>query len=252
MTNILEITNLTIENNMREPLVQNVTLGLHSSKVNVLIGESGSGKSLTAKALVGHVPKTLAVHYDSLNYKNQSIENMHTLLGKDIGFISQDYTHSFNDHTKLGQQLIDIYRIHYNVNKNVAQKFVKAALCDVNLNPEFILKQYRFNLSGGQLARVQLASVMMLEPNLIIADEPTASLDVITGYQVMHLIKRLADVHRVTLLVITHNLSHVLDFSDWIYVIQKGKIVDSNHVQAFKNQTVTPYSLTLFNAGHRL
>lgn len=250
--NVLEILNLTIKEREGKTLIHHLDLALRKSKVNVLVGESGSGKSLTAKALVQQVPDTLTTRFDALHYKGEIITNMHHLLGKEIGFISQDYTHSFNDHTKLGKQLLAIYKMHYKVDKTVAYKFVTQALKWVDLNPEHVMKRYRFSLSGGQLARVQIASVLMLNPSVIIADEPTSSLDAITGYNLMHLIKHLADVHQVTLLIITHNLSHVLGFSDWINVIQHGKLIDFNHVQAFKNRHVKPYNLELFDARSQL
>ncbi|MGW7918752.1 ATP-binding cassette domain-containing protein [Staphylococcus xylosus] len=252
MTNLLEINNLTIKDERCTTLIDHINLNLKASKVNVLVGESGSGKSLTAKALVQQLPDNLIMTYDSLNYDSEKLLNMHELLGKEIGFISQDYTHSFNEHTKLGKQLIAIYRHHYKIDKAKAKKFVTQALEWVDLVPDKTMDSYRFSLSGGQLARVQIASVLMLNPKLIIADEPTASLDVITGANIMNLIKHLAEVHKVTLLLITHNLSHVLNFSDWIHVIQKGKIVDSNHIQAFKNHEVDPYSLKLFNSRSQL
>ncbi|NWK84614.1 ABC transporter ATP-binding protein, partial [Staphylococcus sp. GSSP0090] len=173
-------------------------------------------------------------------------------LGKEIGFISQNYTHSFNDHTKLGKQLIAIYRQHYKIDKKAAKKIVEQALTWVELNPAQVMTRYRFSLSGGQLARVQIASVLMLNPKVIIADEPMASLDAITGFNIMNLIKHLAEVHKVTLLLITHNLSHVLDFSDWIHVIKQGEMVESNHIAAFKNNDVDPYSLKLFNSRSQL
>src|SRR5699024_11634322 len=111
---------------------------------------------------------------------------MHHLLRKEIVFISQDYTHSYNDHTKLGKQLLAIYKMHYKVDKTTANKFVKQALKWVDLDPETVMPRYRFNLSGGQLARVQIASVLMLKPSVIIVDELIASLDAITGSNVMH------------------------------------------------------------------
>lgn len=252
MTNLLEINNLTIKDETGTKLIDHINFSLKASKVNVLVGESGSGKSLTAKALVQQLPNNLVMTYDELNYENKKLSNIHSLLGKEIGFISQDYTHSFNEHMKLGKQLIAIYRQHYKTDKVKAKKIVIQALEWVDLAPNQTMNSYRFSLSGGQLARVQIASVLMLNPKLIIADEPTASLDVITGANIMNLIKHLAEVHKVTLLLITHNLSHVLNFSDWIHVIQKGKLVDSNHVQAFKNHDIAPYSLKLFNSRSQL
>lgn len=87
--------------------------------MNVLIGESGSGKSLTARAMVQQIPNTLDMQYDCMTYEHSEMSDMHNLLGKEIGFISQNYTHSFNDHTKLGKQLISIYRQHYKTDKKV-------------------------------------------------------------------------------------------------------------------------------------
>lgn len=252
MTNILEITNLSIADRFGNKLIQHVDLGLKKSKVNVLIGESGSGKSLTARAMVQQIPNTLDMQYDCMTYEHSEMSDMHNLLGKKIGFISQNYTHSFNDHTKLGKQLISIYRQHYKTDKKGAQKIVEQALSWVELNPSQMMSKYRFSLSGGQLARVQIASVLMLNPKVIIADEPIASLDAVTGVSIMNLIKHLAEVHKVTLLLITHNLSHVLDFSDWIHVIKNGEMVESNHIDAFKNNDVKPYSLKLFNSRSRL
>ena len=252
MSNILEITHLTIKDNKGVELIRNVDLVLKEGKVNVLVGESGSGKSLTAKAMVQQVPDMLSMYYERFCYNNHNVNNVQALLGKDIGFISQDYTHSFNDHTKLGKQLIAIYRGHYKVEKSTAKQIVRQSLESVDLNPDEVMKRYRFSISGGQLARVQIASVLMLKPKLLIADEPTASLDAITGFHVMHLIKHLTEVHGVTLLLITHNLSHVLHFSDWIHVIRHGHIIDSNHVTAFTEGNIKPYSLKLFNARSQL
>src|SRR5699024_11746933 len=101
-------------------------------------------------------------------YKCEISTNIHHLLGKKIGFISKEYTHSFNENTKLGKQLLAIYKMHYKVDKTVAYKFVTQALKWVELNPEHVMKRYRFSLSGGQLARVQIASVLMLNPIVII------------------------------------------------------------------------------------
>ncbi|WP_436854341.1 ATP-binding cassette domain-containing protein [Staphylococcus caeli] len=252
MSNILEMTNLSIEDNIGNHLLYQVNIAVREAKVNVLIGESGSGKSLTAKALVQHIPSTLKMQYDSLKYQNKDIKDIQQLLGMEIGFISQDYTHCFNDHTKLGKQLISIYRQHHKVSKADAQQHVIQALEWVDLVEDEIMHKYRFNLSGGQLARVQIASVLMLKPSIIIMDEPTASLDAITGYHVMQLIKHLAEVHKVTLLLITHNLAHVLDFSDWIHVMQHGAIIESKQVLDFKEGNITAYSLELFNARSQL
>lgn len=252
MENLLEIKNLTVKNNEDNELLRSINLALKKDTVNVLIGESGSGKSLTAQAIVQQLPPPLRMQFDELIYNQKPVHDISTKLGSEIGFITQDYTHSFNQHTKIGKQLIAIYRTHRNVDKATAVREIEQWLKSVELNPSQIMHRYRFNLSGGQLARVQISSVLMLKPSLIIADEPTASLDVINGVQVMNLIKQLAENHGVTLLLITHNLSQVLNFCDWINVIQHGTIVDTNHITAFKKGHIHPYSAQLFNARSQL
>ncbi|MCD8834369.1 ATP-binding cassette domain-containing protein [Staphylococcus arlettae] len=252
MSNQLEITQLYINNNSGKTLIHGVDLYIKSGLVNVLIGESGSGKTLTAKAIIQHVPDNLTMTHSTLKYNGKQYKDMYELLGTTIGYISQDYSHSFNEHTKIGKQLIAIYRAHFAVNKQQAKTKVLEALAWVELNGQKIMEQYRFTLSGGQLARVQIASVLMLKPQLIIADEPTGALDAVTGYHLMTLIRHLADVHKATLLVITHNLTHVLSFSDYIQVIKDGSIVDRLTIDNVKQGQMTQYSETLFRHRSQL
>ncbi|MCG7339070.1 ATP-binding cassette domain-containing protein [Staphylococcus sp. ACRSN] len=252
MPKMLEINNLSVQNKINEYLIKNLNLTLKKGQINVLIGESGSGKSLTAKAIVHQLDPSLHFsNYDVL-IEGEHVIDVQSLLGKTIGFIAQDYGHSFNDHTKLGKQLVSIYRAHFKVTYKIAKQIVAQALQTVGLGKVPVFESYRFNLSGGQLARVQIASVIMLRPEIIIADEPTSSLDVVNGHEIMNLIRHLTEVHHTTLLLITHDLSHVLNFSDWISVIRAGEIVDYSHVQYFRAGEISPYSLTLFNARSQI
>lgn len=252
MHNLIEIRRLKISDQQGRMLVEDINLDIKARKVNVLIGESGSGKSITAKAFIQSLPPNIEATFDTYTYEGQPAQNIKRLLGKHIGYISQDYTQSFNDYMKLGKQLTAIYRQHFNVSKKTAKKYVLEALGWVDLEDIDVMNRYRFSLSGGQLERVLIASVLMLRPQMIIADEPTSSLDVISGHRVMDLIKHLAEMHDVTLLVITHNLSHVFRFSDYISVIRQGRIIDYGHIDYFKNGNIEPYSRALFNKRTRL
>ena len=252
MRNLIEVRGLTVHDKYFQTLVEKVDLDIKAQKVNVLIGESGSGKSITAKALIQSLPNQVEATFQQYTYEGKPIHNVTSLLGKHIGYITQDYTHSFNDHMKLGKQLVAIYRQHFKVSKQEAKERVLQALRWVELGEVEVMKRYRFALSGGQLERVLIASVLMLEPELIIADEPTSSLDAITGHRIMDLIKHLADKHDVTLLVITHNLTHVERFSDYISVIRKGQIVDQGDLTYFKTGKIHPYSQALFDKRTKL
>ncbi|ARJ50646.1 ATP-binding cassette domain-containing protein [Staphylococcus lutrae] len=245
MNKLLNINNLTVRQGVHTKL-EALDLVLYESQVNVLIGESGVGKSLLIRALLGALPPHFEMTYDTWQYCGQTIETLKPYLGRQVGYISQDYTHSFNDHTTIGKQLIGIYRQHYQVSRQVAAQQVQKALAWVGLDHIDLSKRYRFMLSGGQLERVLIASVMMLEPKLIIADEPTAALDAVTGHQIMTLLHHLAKQHDVTLLVVTHNLTHVYRFSDYIYVMKDGHIVDDGDMNHFQSTHIHPYSAYLF------
>ncbi|UXR87032.1 ATP-binding cassette domain-containing protein [Staphylococcus felis] len=251
MNKLLEIQDLTVRH-VSHTLVDHIHLNLYEEKVNVLIGESGSGKSMTAKAILNAVPKGIDVTMDSMIFKGERVQSIQSHLGRNIGYISQDYTHSFNAHMTIGKQLIAIYRQHFNVSKAEAYQKVLRALKWVDLHHIDMMKRYRFSLSGGQLERVLIASVMMLNPSLIIADEPTASLDVVTGHHIMSLLHHLADAHGVTLFIITHNLSHVQRFSDYINVMREGRMIDQGTKAYFENNHVSAYTKQLFQRRSQL
>lgn len=164
------------------------------------------------------------------------------LRGMNERYISQNYAESFNDHTKLGKQLTAIYRKHYKGSKEEALSKVDKALSWVNLQSKDILNKYSFQLSGGQLERVYIASVLMLEPKLIIADEPVASLDALNGNQVMDLLQHIVLEHGQTLFIITHNLSHVLKYCQYIYVLKEGQIIERGNINHFKYEHLHPYT----------
>ncbi|HDA0833623.1 TPA: ATP-binding cassette domain-containing protein [Staphylococcus aureus] len=235
---LIDIQNLIIKNQKGKSLINGINLKIYQQKVNALIGESGAGKSLTVKALLNFLPSDLNCQYDHYYFNNKNVNNMQQFYGRTVGYISQNYAESFNDHSKLGKQLIAIYRTHFKVSKEAALSQIDKALSWVNLSSEEILKKYSFQLSGGQLERVYIASVLMLEPELIIADEPVASLDVINGYKIMDLLQHIVKEHGQTLFIITHNLSHVLKYCDYINVIKDGDIVERGDIKHFKYDTL--------------
>lgn len=249
---LIDIQNLRITNHDGHNIIDGIDLTIYPHKINALIGESGAGKSLTAKALLDFLPLNITCHYDQYLFESHPVKDIHTYFGRKIGYISQNYAQSFNDHTKLGKQLIAIYRTHFNVSKKAALAKVTEALTWVNLNDASLLERYSFQLSGGQLERIYIASVLMLDPQLIIADEPVASLDILNGYKVMELLEHVVRDHHNTLLIITHNMSHVLKYSDYINILKDGHIVDKGSIEHFNNSHLHPYTKQLINYRTKL
>ncbi|HDJ4361967.1 TPA: ABC transporter ATP-binding protein [Staphylococcus aureus] len=239
---LIDIQNLTIKNTCEKYLIKGIDLKIFSQQINALIGESGAGKSLIAKALLEYLPFDLSCTYDSYQFDGENISRLSQYYGHTIGYISQNYAESFNDHTKLGKQLTAIYRKHYKSSKEEALSKIDKALSWVNLQSKDILNKYSFQLSGGQLERVYIASVLMLEPKLIIADEPVASLDALNGNQVMDLLQHIVLEHGQTLFIITHNLSHVLKYCQYIYVLKEGQIIERGNINHFKYEHLHPYT----------
>ncbi|HDD3349652.1 TPA: ABC transporter ATP-binding protein [Staphylococcus aureus] len=224
---LIDIQNLTIKNTSEKSLIKGIDLKIFSQRINALIGESGAGKSLIAKALLEYLPFDLTCTYDSYQFDGENVSKLSQYYGHTIGYISQNYAESFNDHTKLGKQLTAIYRKHYKNSKEEALSKIDKALSWVNLQSKDILNKYSFQLSGGQLERVYIASVLMLEPKLIIADEPVASLDALNGNQVMDLLQ---------------HLSHVLKYCQYINVLKEGQIIERGNINHFKYEHLHPYT----------
>ena len=117
---LLTIKNLNINDKEGQAIIKNVDLNIYNQSLNVIIGESGAGKSLTVKAILNHLPTQLHMSFDEFKMQGQNTSGIKQLLGKHIGYISQNYAQSFNEYTRLDKQLIAIYRYHFNVSKDNA------------------------------------------------------------------------------------------------------------------------------------
>ena len=225
---------------------------VRQNRVTALIGPSGSGKTLFTKSLFHQLPPSMHIEHVAFQYHTTDMTDLKSLLGKHIGYVSQDYLYTFNDHTTLDKQLEQLYRYHKPSSKIDAQRKIQQALEWVGLGELNLKKRYRFMLSGGQLQRLAIASVMMLEPEMIIADEPTASLDVVSGARIIQLLQHLVEKHDVTLVIITHDLAHVAQLCDDLYIIDQGEIVASGPYKTFNRAHEHPLVSQLFQYRHAI
>ncbi|MDQ0857941.1 ABC transporter ATP-binding protein [Bacillus sp. V2I10] len=251
---LLEIRDLSISSLFSErKLVNKVNLTLKRGEMLGLAGESGSGKSLTALAVLGLLPSELYVSEGSITLygkklKGLSEKELRVLRGREIAYIFQHYQGSFTPFIKIGKQLAEALRSHFELTKKEAKEKALMWLNRVQLPAERIFGSYPHQLSGGQLQRASLASALMLEPALIIADEPTTALDVLTSESILDLLVQLQQELNCGILLISHDLGHLLKRTDSMAVMYGGQIAEKGFTKSIKNNPKHPYTKLLLNA----
>ncbi|OMP66269.1 ABC transporter ATP-binding protein [Domibacillus epiphyticus] len=255
---VLEIKNLSIslyedKGGEEHRLVKKLNLSIRPGEMLGLAGESGSGKSLTASAILGLLPKSLSVSEGQILIRGQDLLNlsekeMGHLRGKEIAYIFQNYQDSFTPFIKIGRQLVEALRSHDKISKPEAKKQALLWLERVKLPAEQIFSSYPHQLSGGQLQRASLAAALMFEPVLIIADEPTTALDVLTGEKVLDLLAGLQKELNCAVLLVSHDLKHVLKRTDSMAVMYGGQIVEKGATKSLRENPRHPYTKLLLKA----
>ncbi|MDH5462366.1 MAG: ABC transporter ATP-binding protein [Candidatus Bathyarchaeota archaeon] len=231
---LLEIDSLTIDYRTRRGnirAVNNVSFTLEKGETLGLVGESGSGKSTLGLSVIRLVPPPGVIvsghiRIDGTDILNLSKEEMRSIRGKKVALVFQDPMTSLNPVKKVGAHFIELIRTHeLDVSEREALERAEKALNDVGILPERI-NDYPHQFSGGMRQRIMIALAIALNPDLVIADEPTTALDVIVQAKILDLLKSLRDRYGMALILITHDLSIVLERCDKIIVIYAGSLVE--------------------------
>jgi len=237
------------------PVLKNFQLSLQRGQCMGLVGESGSGKTLSALSILQLLPNNAYVSSDSQiifrdhNLLNFSEKKMRSIRGKSIGLIFQDAMSALNPVLTIGQQLSETIRLHLSLNRRDAKQRSLALLEQVGIQDALRSYQsYPHELSGGMRQRAMIAIAICAEPDIIIADEPTTSLDVAIQTQIIDLLKKLKQEKQCALLFIGHDLSVVADIADDITVLKQGEIVEQTNAKIFFQHPQHPYSQALFDA----
>lgn len=242
----------------RQFAVENLSFDLAAGEILCIIGESGSGKSVTAHAAMGLLPRALQITKGEIvlrgqNLLTQSPETLRQLQGRTIAIIFQDPLSALNPLMTIGAQIIEVMESH-NVGDAPSRRQKMLSLLDeVGLpEPERMQHQYPFRLSGGQRQRVMIAMALTLDPDVLIADEPTTALDVTTQAQILKLIRELQQRKAMSVMFITHDFGVVEEIADRVIVMEKGKMVESGPAQRVLRHPQHPYSRKLIAAVPRL
>ena len=235
-TPILNVENLTVTfpaRGARAPVVDAISLSVAQGEVLALVGESGCGKSMTALAILRLIPKPGRIEpesrivFEDRDVLGLKVTQMRALRGAGIAMIFQEPMASLNPVQTVGDQVIEALRLHERVGRAAARDRAAAIFERVGIpDPRGRLDAYPHQLSGGLKQRVMIAMMLVVQPRLLIADEPTTALDVTVQAQILALLRELQDELDMSILLITHDFGVVNELSDRVAVMYGGRIAE--------------------------
>ncbi|UVK36069.1 ABC transporter ATP-binding protein [Mesorhizobium sp. AR10] len=238
--------------------VKDISFQLYRGETIAIVGESGSGKSVTARTVMGLLSKRAVisakstVEYDGANILKFSERDRRKLRGDRISMIFQEPMSSLNPIYTIGSQIVEAIRVHRKVSRRQAEARALELLQQVQIpDPSARLRQYPHQLSGGQRQRVMIAMALANDPDVLIADEPTTALDVTVQAQILNLIRNLQKQLRMAVILITHDLTVVRQFSDYVYVMQHGAMCEHNVTERLFANPQHPYTQHLLASEPR-
>ena len=254
---ILDVKNLNLgfncENGFRQALY-NVNFSLEKGKMFALVGESGCGKTMSAMSILQLLPKTAKITggeiiFDGKNLLNCTQNEMQKIRGAKIALIPQDPMTSLNPLYTVGDQLLEVLKVHQNLEgKKAFQKAIEAFEMVQIPCPEIRLKSYPHEFSGGMKQRAIIAMALCCNAEILIADEPTTALDVTIQAQIMKLLKEIKEQTQTAIMLITHDLALVGENADEVSVMYAGRIVENAPADEFFQTPNHPYSMALLKA----
>ena len=232
---ILEMKDLSISffNKSGEiQAVRGINYTLHKGEVLGIVGESGSGKSMTVKSILGLLDKNFQVSgsavFDGHDLLKESKEELRRLRGSRITMVLQNPMTCFDPLYRIGNQMAETFAAHTAWNAQEIRTCCLKILDQMQiLNGEEVLEKYPHQLSGGMLQRIMIGIAMALQPELLIADEPTTAIDAVTQYEILEEFVRIKKNKNTAMLFITHDLGAISKVADRILVMNSGRIVDS-------------------------
>ncbi|WP_104045425.1 dipeptide/oligopeptide/nickel ABC transporter permease/ATP-binding protein [Arthrobacter sp. ZGTC412] len=253
---LLEVRDLTVTAPSGADVVKGITFDIGPGEIVGLVGESGSGKSMTAMAVAGLQPEGVAVSARTMRLGDLDLVkgSDKSRLARDIGLVYQDPGGTFNPALRLGGQLTEVARVRLGHSRRSAHDLLVKSLGDMRVrNPEERMSQHPFQLSGGMLQRAIIASSLVTNPRLIIADEPTTALDVTVQAEVLRILKRINRDEGTAILFISHDIGVVEALCDRILVMRHGEIIERlTAAQLRAGEVEHPYTRALLDATPRL
>ena len=241
--------------------VNDVSFELRSGSTLGVVGESGCGKSVTAHSVIQLLPKNGKITNGSVTYRTKAGKELdltsfkrngrdiRQIRGQEIAMIFQDPLASLDPVYKIGTQIAENLLEHENISKHEARERVVKLLGELGIPvPDKRYDDYPHQFSGGMKQRVMIATAMICNPNILIADEPTTSLDVTIQAQILNLMKEVQKEHGTSIILITHNMGIIAETCDDVAVMYMGKVVEFGSLEQVFNDSKHPYTKALLKS----
>ena len=253
MSAILKVENLNVtlqHRRVSKKLVEDVSFEVRPGECLGILGESGSGKSMTVKSVLGLLDKNFQVSgsaiFDGQDLLKETKEELRRLRGSRITMVLQNPMTCFDPLYRIGNQMAETFATHTSWNAQEIRSRCLEILDQMRIrNGEEVLEKYPHQLSGGMLQRIMIGIAMALQPELLIADEPTTAIDAITQYEILEEFIRIKKQKNTAMLFITHDLGAISKVADHILVMNSGHVVDSGSFDHILKHADDPYTRML-------
>ena len=253
---LLNVNNLcvrTTENLQHQNLIDKISFNIKKNEIVALIGESGSGKSLTSLSILGLLEKNKfnisgEITFNGNNLLDLDNNAMMEIRGAEISMIFQEPMSALNPTMKIGEQIFEVFKAHKNLSFERTTERIKRLIKKVKLdNVENLLDKYPHQISGGQKQRVMIVMALSCNPQLLIADEPTTALDVTIQKEIIEILKNLQKSEKLSILFISHDLRLISNISDKILIMKNGKIIEQGSNKNIINSPKENYTKALLS-----
>ena len=255
---LLEVKDLKVsffQENKKIQVVRGFDLSLGKGEIVGILGESGSGKTVSATSIIRLEDEIACIDSGTINFKDQKLLDLsegdyQKIRGKKIAYIFQNASSALNPYRRIGIQLLEVLKNH---KMTFSKELVLDVLKDVGLEEvEMIYDMYPFQLSGGQNQRIMIAQSIITKPDLLIADEPTSSVDASLRKVILDLLKTINKKFNMSIIFITHDFDVAKYICDRLLIMYGGLVLEESSVEEIFNKPLHPYTSELMRCSNSL